>query len=923
MNHKSVVPGVEWWLGVFLAWTVSSTVLAQTGSVVTVNADMALVINGRKVFPIGFSPGPPNNTLAPNGRDGLQELRDAGALVTKIAQSSNWDSTLIAYQQATLDWAGQHGMYCWVNLRELSQFPSTDTNTPASLRSLVDTFRNHPALGVWKNYDEAWWGKISETNLQNGYEVIRQEDINHPVEQTHAPRGTVTDFQPYDAAADIIAVDIYPVTVPQVSNPPLTNTNISQVGDWTLVMAQVAGGQKQFWTIEQIASSGTTPPAHVLIFPTFAQSRYMAYQALIDGARGLMFFGANVTATLTPQDTLLGWNWTFWNGVLKPVVQQLGDHSPLAPALVAPNSTLPITISGTSAPDLEYCVREVPPYLFILASKREGATVNVTFSGLPSWTSTGEVLFESPRVVTAQSGQFTDSFAPFDVHVYRFCQTNQHVTILYPPQSQTNYAGTTADLSVMADGTGPLTYQWRKNGINLSNGGNVSGATSSTLALASASASDVASYTVVVTGFGGVSVTSAPPATLSLSNQPPVIATQPQSQSGSAGTAAAFNVLAVGSPPLAYQWRKNGANLADGGIVSGASSSALTLSSVSQTDAASYDVVVTGFGSVTSAPPATLTVTSPLGPQLILYEPFDYPNVGGPVTSNTPANWTYGGSGANDLNVVSGSLTYPGLAASVGNSVTNGGAGFGVRRLFGTNFSSGILYFSAIFRINDAGFGVWNGGSTIVGALTPTDNTTFRHQVMIKSNSPSGYLVGVQKGGTGATSTYDPTEHHAGETFFLVGKYDFTTSPNSALLWINPSSATFGLASEPATGFIAATTGADGYTIDRFNMRQNTATSVPAAMQWDELRIGTSWAAVTPLPPPVPTTLTSLRRLGNGAFQFAYTNPAAQTGSVYASTNLLTWLPVGVATQISSGLYQFTDGTATNYPERFYKLRPQ
>ena len=81
------MPGVELWLGMLLAWTVSCAVLAQTGSVVTVNADMALVINGRMVFPFGFSPGPPNNTLAPNGRDGLQELRDAGALVTKIAQS--------------------------------------------------------------------------------------------------------------------------------------------------------------------------------------------------------------------------------------------------------------------------------------------------------------------------------------------------------------------------------------------------------------------------------------------------------------------------------------------------------------------------------------------------------------------------------------------------------------------------------------------------------------------------------------------------------------------------------------------------------------------------------------------------------------------------------------------------------------------
>ena len=70
------------------------------------------------------------------------------------------------------------------------------------------------------------------------------------------------------------------------------------MGDWTKVLSQVANGQKEYWLIEQIAFSGTTPPAHTLVFPTFTQSRYMAYQAIVNGARGLMFFGGNIAATL-------------------------------------------------------------------------------------------------------------------------------------------------------------------------------------------------------------------------------------------------------------------------------------------------------------------------------------------------------------------------------------------------------------------------------------------------------------------------------------------------------------------------------------------------------------------------------------------------------------------------------------------------
>jgi len=713
----------------------------QTGSVVTVNADKTLVLNGRKVFPIGFSPGPPTNGRTPGGGDALQELRDAGALLFRMTQTADWSTQVRADQQAALDWAAQHGMYCWVNLRELSKFASGDTNTEAMLRNLVQTFRDHPAVGLWKNFDEAWWGGVSEADLQRGYDVIKQEDANHPVVQTHAPRGTVQDLQPYNAAADVLALDIYPVGYPPGANSLLTNKEISMVGDWTDFLGQVANGQKEYWMIEQIAWSGATPPTKTLRFPTFEQERFMAYQAIIHGARGLMYFGGTVAATLTPQDAQLGWNWTFWNQVLKRVVQELGDNSLLASALVTSNSTLPITVSGAAAPDLEFIVREAPPYLYILACKREGATVNVTFSGLPaSAGSNGELLYESPRAVLAQNGQFTDWFGPFEVHAYRFYNTNQVV-------AQTNH--------------------------------------------------------------------------------------------------------------------------------------------------------------------------------LLLYESFDYANIGGPVSSNTPANWAPNGSGANDLNVTGGSLSYAGLAAPVGNSVTNGGVGLGVRRLFGASLTSGTVYFSALFNINNLGYGVWNGAAAQVGALTAIDNTSFRLAVMVRSNSSSGYVVGVQKGGTGAASTFDATEYHAGDTLFLVGKYDFNVTPNVVSLWIDPSPSTFGAAIDPAAGFITASSGTDGFTIDRFNMRQNTASSVPAAMQWDELRVGASWADVTPVPTPTGTTLTGLTQLSAGAFQFAYTNTtgSAQGSSVYASTNLIDWAPIGSAMLIAPGLYQFTDTTTTNYSHRFYQLR--
>jgi hypothetical protein len=88
----------------------------------------------------------------------------------------------------------------------------------------------------------------------------------------------------------------------------------------------------------------------------------------------------------------------------------------------------------------------------------------------------------------------------------------------------------------------------------------------------------------------------------------PGIATQPQSLAVTNGTPAAFTVTATGTPTLSYQWRKNGTALANGGNITGATTSNLSLTTTSTNDAAGYAVVVTNaYGAITSSV-ATLTV---------------------------------------------------------------------------------------------------------------------------------------------------------------------------------------------------------------------------------------------------------------------------------------------------------------------------
>jgi uncharacterized delta-60 repeat protein len=171
-------------------------------------------------------------------------------------------------------------------------------------------------------------------------------------------------------------------------------------------------------------------------------------------------------------------------------------------------------------------------------------------------------------------------------------------TVVSQPVSRTNSPASMATFSVTAEGLGPLTYQWGKDGIDLVEGGNVSGVRTPTLTLSNVVETDEGGYSVIISNTFG-SVTSLV-ATLTILD--PFIASQPASQYVDAGDAVELRVTALGTGPFGYQWRKDGLELV------GATSTLLTLTNAQRADAAGYDVLVSNeFGTVTSVV-AILTV---------------------------------------------------------------------------------------------------------------------------------------------------------------------------------------------------------------------------------------------------------------------------------------------------------------------------
>jgi hypothetical protein len=155
---------------------------------------------------------------------------------------------------------------------------------------------------------------------------------------------------------------------------------------------------------------------------------------------------------------------------------------------------------------------------------------------------------------------------------------------------------------------------------------------------------------------GNVSATVSDTLTVT-TGTPPVITGQPSSATKTVDESVTFTVTASGTAPLNYQWRKNSINILD------ATSLSYTISSVTLSDAGSYDVVVTNaYGSATSnAAVLTVNKATPI------------------ITWDNPADIVYGTAlGGTQLNAtasVPGSFVYTPAAGTI----LNEGAGQNLR----------------------------------------------------------------------------------------------------------------------------------------------------------------------------------------------------------------------------------------------------
>jgi hypothetical protein len=258
--------------------------------------------------------------------------------------------------------------------------------------------------------------------------------------------------------------------------------------------------------------------------------------------------------------------------------------------------------------------------------------------------------------------------------------------------------GTSTSFSVTASGIN-LTYQWKKNGVSLVNGGNISGATTATLNITNVSASDVAFYTCEVTNAAGSVLSNA-------GYLNTIIAVQPIDNTACLNVTGPYVEVIANGLNLTYQWYSNTTASNTGGTI------------------------IPGATNYYYVPPVTATGIK------YYYVVIDNNGVGCVRETSTAAKFTVGAAAGSGTSYIGGT-------AGTNNNVTTisicSGTTATLRNTGSTGSSPAYLW-----EQSTDGIGGWNAvtagsGGTTVAYTTPALTETTYYRMRVKTSSCEVY----------------------------------------------------------------------------------------------------------------------------------------------------------------------------------------
>ena len=254
----------------------------------------------------------------------------------------------------------------------------------------------HPSFLGWA-CDEALWNGVALSEVRDAYLAARFWEPTLVFWQNQAPRNAIEDLARYTRWCDVTGMDIYPVEGADHSDLP--NKTLSVVGDEVEKQHQTVSGRKPVWAILQGFGWGAWENGEKLHkrAPSWEETRFMAYDAIVHGATGIIYWGASYEKQQAP----------IWDH-LRRMARELAD---LTPVLVSPER-----VQVKAEAPVTAIARRVQGKVWVIAVNESANPVKGAAPGLPDRTlrRVGE-----EGAVEVKAGRLEDDFAGYGVHVYR------------------------------------------------------------------------------------------------------------------------------------------------------------------------------------------------------------------------------------------------------------------------------------------------------------------------------------------------------------------------------------------------------------------------------------------------------------------------------------------------------------------------
>ncbi len=376
--------------------------------------DGLLAKNGQCLFPIGFYELPKDD----------QALRTmAGAGVNLVH----------CHSPADLDRAQSAGMLGVVNL-PLQNGP-TD-----KLREKIESVADHPALAVWEGPDEivwnftaysglfrkhnvhkipgAWWRQTDNAveyareqagriipNMRRAAAMVREIDLqDRQIWFNEALQSDVYYVRQYLPFVDITGCDIYPVND--------HSRDIVRMGPATERWKMVGRG-KPVWMVLQAFSWHELGDYHGAgkkpAYPTFEESRFMAYDVIAHGARGILYWGSHYLKSDECRQAVYA------------VIRELAALQPFLVAREVDSADLEVVelLDPNARPRVQMMVRQAASdWLIVFVNEDDERHMGVVVEGLEKLEGQTMYLLYGSEETTVSHGELITRMQPLEVKVF-------------------------------------------------------------------------------------------------------------------------------------------------------------------------------------------------------------------------------------------------------------------------------------------------------------------------------------------------------------------------------------------------------------------------------------------------------------------------------------------------------------------------